>query len=235
MDLGTFHLVHKKDTALSDKHGLYCVAQSQLPTEFSNVYRCGKATDIPHRMRVYNDYYITGGKVFYLMTVPKIEQAGYKLGVRVPQYLNTVEAEYHRHLVELGAQRVRGDRTEFFKATLSIVREAMLKTFKNRSGFNIYEVSPTELREINPVSASHSAPVMNRGISLRRTPRIALQSSQQESPQDETSQDVTNTQQSPAFLLSSVPLPTPTFNLASVHRRALREAARRALYEEEDE
>ena len=132
----------------------------------------------------------------------------------MPQYLSTIEAEYHRHLLELGAQRPRGDRTEFFKADLSMVREAMLKTFKNRSGFNIYEVTANDVREINPPHTSHSAPPMAR-TPIRRTPRIASQSSQ-ESPQEETLLDESET--------------VVAFEYPEIYRLPFREAARKALY-----
>ena len=118
-----------KSLSLEKNLCLYAVNQN-LGRQYEDVFRCGMSTESPRsRMSTYSRYWLTGGKIYALLMVPR--QGGRPAGrrsreqlsaeARLGQERNTADAQlrrveqlYHGYLRDLGCERV-GPGTEFFK------------------------------------------------------------------------------------------------------------------------
>ena len=169
MDLSTFLDRFKKGTYLSGKQGLYCVKQSNQLPSFQRIFKCGKSTDLVERMRQYRDMYASGGKVYFILTVPKRSGPRFtETGVKIKDYLTEREKIMFTSLVAQGGVRTR--KTEHVSAELPMIRKAMEAAYSNILGFNLYKFEQDRVFEINPTQSRAAPPMMPP---VRQSPRFA--------------------------------------------------------------
>ena len=139
----------------ADQIGLYCVQQKELPQRFGNIYRCGVAgskeildrayggsaeSTFRSRFAMYLANWISDGKVFAMLTVPRSIHLGFSEKVLAPRNPDDRrenyalpgktrailrEKQYHEALEKMGVKRYRAGRAEWFQGTLRQIKLAM--------------------------------------------------------------------------------------------------------------
>ena len=182
MDLELFSRVFR-GAEIGDSAGLYVVRQNGLPGKYKRVYRCGAAGihssgdgfgSLARRMRTYHDYFVNGGKVFAVLTVPRAIYPGYvRQDLSGKSEVQNREARFHDELQRMGVRVVaeRGERSEYFEGSLDTILEALGRVWVGRPGYNLYEFRTGFAVLENPRRGDANPPQM-RHKANRRSPRL---------------------------------------------------------------